>query len=64
MVPSLNSQMNNDVITLFRNGITKTCNPKCTVNNRFYERHKDFLILLLNWWCEYFTERFALFINK
>ena len=24
--------MNNDVLTVFRNGITYTCNPKCTGN--------------------------------
>ena len=39
MEPSLNSQMNNDVLTLLRNGITQTPNPKCSVNNRFYDTH-------------------------
>ena len=32
MESSLNNQMNNDVLTVFRNGITYTCNPKCTGN--------------------------------
>ena len=35
MEPSLSSQINSDVLTLFRNGITQTRNPKCTANNRF-----------------------------
>ena len=45
MLPSLNSQMNNDVLPLFRNGITDT-QSKIYVNNRFYDTHicfdKDF----------------------
>ena len=59
MVPSLNSLMNDDVLTPFRNGGTQTRNPKCTVNNHFYETYsvciyiyiyiliKIFLILFL-----------------
>ena len=43
MVPSLNRQMNSDVLTLFRNGITETRNPKCTVNNRFYDTHSIYI---------------------
>ena len=31
--------MNDDVLTLFRNGGTQTRNPKCTVNNHFYETY-------------------------
>ena len=55
MVPSLNSQMNDDVSTLFRDDITNTRNAKCTVNIRFYDTpsvyiyfDKEFLILLLS----------------
>ena len=36
MVPFLNSKLNNCALTLFRNAITWTRNPKFTVNNCFY----------------------------
>ena len=42
MLPSLNSQMNNDVLTLFRNGITDT-QSKIYVNNRFYDTHSAYM---------------------
>ena len=43
MVSSLNSQMDDDVVTLIRNGVTQTRNPKCTVNNRFYDTHSVYI---------------------
>ena len=44
MVPSLNSQINNDVLTLFRDGVTWTCNPKCTANNRLWHKFSKYIL--------------------
>ena len=43
MEPSLNSQMNSDVLTLSRNGKTLTRNPTGFVNNYFYGAHSDYI---------------------
>ena len=43
MVPCLNSQMNNEALTLFRNDVTETRNPKYTVNNCFYDTHSVYI---------------------
>ena len=41
MVPSLKSQMNH-VLTLSRNGVGQARNPKCTVNNCFYDTQSKY----------------------
>ena len=45
MVASLNSQMNDDVLTLFRDAVTYTCNPKCTVNNRLWHTFSIYILI-------------------
>ena len=43
MVPSVNNQINNYILTLFKNGVTYTRNPKCTLNNCFYDTHSIYM---------------------
>ena len=43
MEPSLNNQMNSDVITLFKSGMAWKRNPKCTVNSCLYDTHSVYI---------------------
>ena len=45
METSLNSQINSEVLTLSRNGITLTRNPIVFVNNYFYGTHSVYIFL-------------------